>query len=121
LQHMPVDSSDGFHDPSSHVRAPYATWFTVCGRNLITGLTPATWTRVDISSTCMVGQKLWVSLPLLTCSLSACPSRLLYRRGPKSRRGLRIILYVYHHQLFPYPALCGIFPSLFISQRHPCN
>jgi hypothetical protein len=25
LQHMPVDSSDGFHDPSSHVRAPYAT------------------------------------------------------------------------------------------------
>ena len=37
--------------------------------------------RVHISSTCKVGQKLGVSLPLLTCSPSAWPSRLLYRRG----------------------------------------
>ena len=50
--------------------------------------------RVDISSTCKVGQKLGVSLPLLTCSPSAWPSRLLYRRGRKSRRDLRITLYV---------------------------
>ena len=41
----------------------------ICGRNLITGLTSAASTRVDISSTCKVGQKLGVSLPLLTCSL----------------------------------------------------
>jgi len=58
----------------------------VCGRNLITGLTSAASPSVDISSTCNVGQKLGVSLPLLTCSLSAWPSRLLYRRGRKSRR-----------------------------------
>jgi hypothetical protein len=43
----------------------------VCGRNLITGLTSAALPRVDISSTCKVGQKLEVSLPLLTCSPSA--------------------------------------------------
>jgi len=43
--------------------------------------------------TCKVGQKLGVSLPLLTCSPSAWPSRLLYRRGRKSRRDLRITLY----------------------------
>jgi len=36
--------------------------------------------RKDISSTCKVGQKLGVTLPLLTCSPSAWPSRLLYRR-----------------------------------------
>jgi hypothetical protein len=36
-----------------------------------------------------------VSLPLLTCSPSAWPSRLLYRRGRKSRRDLWIILYIY--------------------------
>jgi hypothetical protein len=40
----------------------------VCGRNLITGLTSATSPRVDISSTCKVGQNLGVFLPLLTCS-----------------------------------------------------
>ena len=40
----------------------------MCGRNLITGLTSAASPRVDISSTCKVGQKLGVSLPLLTCS-----------------------------------------------------
>jgi hypothetical protein len=39
----------------------------VCGRNLITGLTSAALRRVDISSTCKVGQKIGVSLPLLTC------------------------------------------------------
>jgi hypothetical protein len=38
----------------------------VCGRNLITGLKSAASPRVDISSTCKVGQKLRVSLPLLT-------------------------------------------------------
>ena len=65
----------------------------VCGRNLITGLTSASSPRVDISSTCEVGQKLGVSLPLLTCSPSAWPSRLLYRRGRKSRRNLWITLY----------------------------
>jgi hypothetical protein len=57
----------------------------VCGRNLITGLTSVASPRVDISSTCKVGQKFGVSLPLLTCSPSAWPSRLLYRRGRKFR------------------------------------
>jgi len=61
--------------------------------NLITELTSAASPMVDISRTCNVGQKLGVSLPLLTCSPSACPSRLLYRRGRKSRRDLRITLY----------------------------
>ena len=42
---------------------------------------------------CKVGQKLGVSLPLLTCSPSAWPFRLLYRRGRKSRRDLWITLY----------------------------
>ena len=40
----------------------------MCGRNLITGLTSAASPRVDILSTCKVGQKLGVSLTLLTCS-----------------------------------------------------
>ena len=65
----------------------------VCGRNLITGLTSAASPRVDISSNCKVGQKLGVPVPLLTCSASAWPSRLLYRRGRKSRRDLWITLY----------------------------
>ena len=43
----------------------------VCGRNLITALTFAASPRVDLSSTCKVGQKRGVSLPLLTCSPSA--------------------------------------------------
>jgi hypothetical protein len=38
----------------------------VCGRNLITGLTSAASPRVDISSNRKVGEKLGVSLPLLT-------------------------------------------------------
>ena len=66
----------------------------VCGRNLITGLTSAASPRVDTSSICKVGHKLRVSLPLLTCSPSAWPSRLLYRRGRKSRRDLWITLYM---------------------------
>jgi hypothetical protein len=79
-----------------HIRAPSATWFIVCGRNLITGLTSAASPRVDISNTYKVGQKLGVSLPLLTSSPSAWPSRLLYRRGRKSRRDLWITLYNTH-------------------------
>jgi hypothetical protein len=39
-----------------------------------------------------IGQKLGVPLLLLTCSSSAWLSRLLYRRGRKSRRDLRITL-----------------------------
>ena len=65
----------------------------VCGRNLITGLTTVTSPKVDISSTCKVGQNLGVSVHLLTCSPSAWPSRLLYRRGRKSRRDLWTTLY----------------------------
>jgi hypothetical protein len=65
----------------------------VCGRNLITGLTSATSPRVDILSTCKVRQKFGVSLHLLTCSPSARPSWLLYRRGRKSRRDLWITMY----------------------------
>jgi hypothetical protein len=76
-----------------HVRALSATWFTVCGRNLITGLRSAASPRVYISSTCKVGQKLGLSLPLLTCSPSAWSSPLLYCRGRKSRRDLWITLY----------------------------
>jgi hypothetical protein len=76
-----------------HIRAPYATWFTVCDRNFITGLTSASSLRVDILSTCKLGQKLGVSLPLLTRSPSAWPSRLLYHRGRKSRRDWWIALY----------------------------
>jgi hypothetical protein len=67
----------------------------VCGRNLITGLTAAASPSVDMSSTCKVGQKLRVSVPLLTFYPSAWPSRLLYRRGRKSRRDLWITLYFY--------------------------
>jgi hypothetical protein len=67
----------------------------VCGRNLITGLASALSPRVDILSTCKVGQKLGVSLLLLTCSPSAWPSRLLYRRGRNSRRDLWVALYIF--------------------------
>jgi hypothetical protein len=70
------------------------TRYNACRRNLITGLTSAASPRVHISSTCEVGQKLGISLPLLTCSPSAWPSRLLYRRGRKSRRDLWITLYI---------------------------
>ena len=67
----------------------------VCGRNLIPRVTSAASTRVNISSTCKLGKNLGVSLPLLTCSPSAWPSRLLYRRDRKSRRDLWITLCVY--------------------------
>ena len=73
--------------PATHVH------LHVCGRNLITGLTSAASPRVDIPCTCKVGQKLGMSLPLLTCYPSAWPSRLLYRRDRKFRRDLRITLY----------------------------
>jgi hypothetical protein len=49
---------------------------------------------VDISSNCKVGQELGVSLPLLTCSPLAWPSRLLYRRGRKCWRDLWNTLYI---------------------------
>ena len=45
--------------------------YNVCGSNLITKLTPAASPRVDISSTCKVGEKFGESLPLLTCSPSS--------------------------------------------------
>jgi len=53
---------------------------------------------VDISSTCKVGQKLRESLPLLTCSPSAWPSRLLYRKDRKSRGDLWITLYITYNK-----------------------
>ena len=57
--------------------------------------------RVDISSsTCKVGQKLGVSLPLLTCFPSAWPSQLLYHRGQKSWRDLRITLYFKNYKTY---------------------
>ena len=62
------------------------------GEHVNRGRDTAASRRVDISRTCKVGQKLGVSLPLLTCSPSAWPSRLLYRRGRKSRRDLWINL-----------------------------
>ena len=64
-----------------------------CGRNLITELISAASPRMYISSTCKVGQKLGVCLPLLTWSPSAWPSQLLYCRGRKSGRDLWITLY----------------------------
>ena len=66
----------------------------VCGRNLITGLTSPSLPKLDISSTCKVGQKNGVSLPVFTCSPSAWPSRLPYHRGRKSRKDLWITLYI---------------------------
>jgi hypothetical protein len=78
-----------------------------CRRNLIgTGLTSAASPRVHISSACKVGQKLGVSLPLLTCSPSAWPSRLLNRRGRKSRRDLWITLYMLCYWLNKFLYYC---------------
>ena len=85
-------SRDG-HAEGEHVnRGTYTC--NVCGRNLNTGLTSAASPRLDISSTCKVGQKLGVSLLLLTWCPSTWPYRLLYRRGRKSRRDLWITLYI---------------------------
>jgi hypothetical protein len=47
------------------------TCIALCGRNLIRRLTSAASPRLGISSTCKIGQKIGVSLPLLTCSPSA--------------------------------------------------
>ena len=61
--------------------------------------------RVDISSTCKVGQKLEVSLPLLTCSPSAWPSRLLYRRGRRlGLSSVRVAGFSLQHGHYPNPA-----------------
>jgi hypothetical protein len=96
----------------TYTRAPYSTSFyhicdkgswrqsllspgrccNLCGRNFITGLTSAASPRVDISSTYKLGQKVGVSLPLLTCYPSEWPPRLLYRRARKSRRNLWITM-----------------------------
>jgi hypothetical protein len=51
-------------------------------------LTSAASPRVEISIICKAGQKLGVSLPLLTCSPSAWPSRLLYRKWSEIPEGL---------------------------------
>ena len=50
--------------------------------------------RVHISSTCKVGQKLGELLYLLICSFLPCLSWLLRSRVRKSRRDLRITLYI---------------------------
>jgi hypothetical protein len=50
------------------------------------------------------------TLPLLTCSPSAWPSRLLYRRGQKSRRDLWITLYIIRCNYivyFHFPTVLG--------------
>jgi hypothetical protein len=51
--------------------------------------------RKELSSTCKVGQKLGVSLPLLTCFPSAWPSRLPYRCRT-ARRDLWIAMYCFN-------------------------
>jgi hypothetical protein len=96
-------------DKGSWRQSPLSTarYCNVCGRNLITGLTSAVSPRVVISSTCKVGQKLGVSLPLLTCSPSAWPSQLLYCRGRKSWRDLLITLY-----LWMYIIITQLVPSI---------
>jgi hypothetical protein len=65
--------------------------FWACARNVcqVLNMSPS----VDLLSTCKVGQKFWVSLPLLTCSHSVWPSQLLYHRCQKSWRDLWITLF----------------------------
>jgi hypothetical protein len=77
----------------------------LCGKNLITGLTSATST-----STCTVGQKLGVSLSLLTCCPLAWPSRL-YRRGRQCRRDLQITLYFLSELSYKSMLLVAVHPS----------
>jgi hypothetical protein len=107
-------SDSGQCNPQVCCCTGYIGWLTVCSRNLITGLTSAPSPRVDISSTCKIGQKLGVSLPLLACSHSAWPSRLLYRRGRNSRRDLRIALYLPNYFL-PLEYLIKILQAPLIS------
>ena len=68
--------------------APCDTRCNACRRILITGLTSAASPRVQISSTCKVGQKLGEILYLLICSFLPCLSWLLRSRVRKSRRDL---------------------------------
>ena len=78
--------------------------------------------RVDISSTCKVGQKFGVSLPLLTCFPSAWPSRLLNRRGRKSRKDLWITLYIWLYRcgicLISYHTRCICLAGTWLQDRH---
>jgi hypothetical protein len=67
LQHLAVNSSDCLKQSLLST----AICCNMCGRNLITVLISAASPRVDILSTCNLGQKLGVSLPLLTCFPSA--------------------------------------------------
>jgi hypothetical protein len=73
---MPTMPSDVPQLRQRIVEAVAASNPVMCGRNLITGLTSAVSPKVDISSTCNVGQKLGVSLPLLTPPPPLLPSRL---------------------------------------------
>ena len=65
-----------FSSRDGHAEGEHVSCFSVphtlhvCGRSLIAGLTSAASPRVDVSSTCKLGQKFGVSLPLLTCSPS---------------------------------------------------
>jgi hypothetical protein len=78
--HVSLREADHWEDPDVDeriiLRGIFRKWEGVVGngwsnayrRNLITGLTSAASPRVHIWNTCKVGQKLGVSLPLLTCS-----------------------------------------------------
>ena len=74
---------------------PHTHTCNVCGRNLITGLTSTASPKVEISSTCKVGKKLGVSLPLLTCTLRRDHPGYCTAEVGISRRDLWIILYIY--------------------------
>ena len=71
------------------------------------------WQDWHLPSTCKVGQKLGVSLPVFTCSPSAWPTHLLYRRGRKSRRDFWIILY--------FPLLRCLYHDFIITSYHPLS
>jgi hypothetical protein len=111
----------------TYTRPPYSTWFTTtatkdrggsrCYRPPdVATCVAGTWLRDWhlsrhqgwTSSTCKVGQKLGVSLPLLTYSPSAWPSRLLYHRGRNSQRNLWITLY-YERSLMKSLIRNGVF------------
>jgi hypothetical protein len=57
-------------------------------------------TKCGLSNTYKVGQNFGVFLPLLTCSPSVWPSRLLYRRGQKSWKDLWNTLYKKYSTIF---------------------